>query len=195
MKNNDSKLFYDFINANGFNPENYYQILELVQSVPNSMSQYLREYKQFLLSRKVTYSELEEYDIKGALGYLEADATITVPKTLEADDYFRYHRPKLPYTPHGYMYPDISEFDTGVVFMDEFSRNEVSQIIRLSCAKNFPNMFIGFVADKNDRELSVKEHSLQRLSDTFYYNIVHDTDSEKGKEFYLMKRKNKKLKV
>ena len=83
MNNNDSKLFYDFIRSNGFNPENYYQTLELVQSVPNSMSQYLREYKQFLLSRKVTYSELEEYDIKGALGYLEADATITVPKTLE----------------------------------------------------------------------------------------------------------------
>lgn len=195
MNNNDSKLFYDFIRSNGFNPENYYQTLELVQSVPNSMSQYLREYKQFLLSRKVTYSELEEYDIKGALGYLEADATITVPKTLEADDYFRYHRPKLPYTPHGYIYPNISEFDTGVVFVDEFSRNEVSEIIRLSCEKKFPNMFIGFVADKNDRELSVKEHSLQRLSDTFYYNIVHDTDSEKGKEFYLMKRKNKKLKV
>ena len=192
MNNNDSKLFYDFIRSNGFNPENYYQTLELVQSVPNSMSQYLREYKQFLLSRKVTYSELEEYDIKGALGYLEADATITVPKTLEADDYFRYHRPKLPYTPHGYRYPDISEFDTGVVFMDKFSRNEVSQIIRLSCAKNFPNMFIGFVADKddkNDKALSFKENSLKRLSDIFSYHMVHDTDSEKGKEFYLMKRK------
>lgn len=42
MNNNDSKLFYDFIRSNGFNPENYYQTLELVQSVPNSMSQYLR---------------------------------------------------------------------------------------------------------------------------------------------------------
>ena len=72
--------------------------------------------------------------------------------------------------------------------MDEFSRNEVSEIIKLSCAKNFPNMFIGFVSDKNDKTLSFKEHSLQRLSNTFYYNIVHDTDSEKGKEFYLMKR-------
>lgn len=193
MKNNDSKLFYDFIRSNGFNPENYYQTLELVQSVPNSMSQYLREYKQFLLSRKVTYSELEEYDIKGALGYLEADATITVPKTLAADDYFQFYGTKSSHGKHGYNYPDISEFDTGIVFVDDFSPYEVSEIIRLSCAENFPNMFIGFVADKadkNDRELSVKEHSLQRLSDTFYYNIVHDTDSEKGKEFYLMKRKN-----
>ena len=76
--------------------------------------------------------------------------------------------------------------------MDEFSRNEVSEIIKLSCAKNFPNMFIGFVADKddkNDKTLSIKEDILQMLSDGFSYHMVHDTDSEKGKEFYLMKRK------
>ena len=75
--------------------------------------------------------------------------------------------------------------------MDEFSRNEVSEIIKLSCAKNFPNMFIGFVADKddkNDKTLSIKEDILQMLSDGFSYHMVHDTDSEKGKKFYLMKR-------
>lgn len=188
MENNDSKLFYDFIRSNGFNPENYHQTLELIQSVPNSMSQYLREYKQFLLSRRVNYSELVEYDIKGALGYLEYDFTITVPKTLEADDYFRYHRAKLPYTPHGYIYPAISEFDTGIVFMDDFSHYEVSEIFKLSCAKFFPNMFIGFVTDKNDKKLGFKEKSLLRLSNTFYYSMVHDTDSEKGKEYYLIKR-------
>ena len=75
--------------------------------------------------------------------------------------------------------------------MDDFSPYEVSEIIRLSCAKNFPNMFIGFVADKNDKNdktLSIKEDILQMLSDGFSYHMVHDTDSEKGKEFYLMKR-------
>lgn len=188
MKNNDSKLFYDFINANGFNPENYNQILELVQSAPNSMSQYLKEYKQFLLSEKVKYSELDEYGIKGAKGYLETYGTIRVYKTLEADNYFQFYGARSLYGKHGYNYPDISEFDTGVVFMDEFSRDEVSEIIKLSCTKNFPNMFIGFVSDKNDKALSFKENSLKRLSDIFSYHMVHDTDTEKDKEFYLMKR-------
>ena len=75
--------------------------------------------------------------------------------------------------------------------MDEFSRNEVSEIIKLSCAKNFPNMFIGFVADKddkNDKTLSIKEDILQMLSDGFSYHMVNEKKNEKGKEFYLMKR-------
>lgn len=69
--NDNALLFWGFINAYGFNPNNYSNNLELIQSVPNSISQYLKDYKHFLLSENVRYEDLETYGIKGAHGYID----------------------------------------------------------------------------------------------------------------------------
>ena len=41
----DSLLFAEYIINNGFNPNNYENILELIQSVPSSISKYLKSYR------------------------------------------------------------------------------------------------------------------------------------------------------
>lgn len=64
-------------------------MLELNNSVPESLSKYLRDFSQFLLSEKVEYCELDEYGIKGASGHLTFQSGIFIPKSLEADSYFR----------------------------------------------------------------------------------------------------------
>ena len=56
--------------SEGFNPNNYEKILELLQSAPLSLSKDLTKYNPYLLSDKVVYSELDEYGINGAYGYL-----------------------------------------------------------------------------------------------------------------------------
>ena len=64
MLTND-EIFLDYLIANGFQSQNYKNILELIQSVPNSISKYLKDYRQFLLAEKIDYSELVSYKIKG----------------------------------------------------------------------------------------------------------------------------------
>lgn len=85
----NTRIFLDFLIDNGFNPENYRNILEIIQSVPNSVSKYLKNYPQFLLSEKVDYSELISHQLKGANGYIDKNGRIIVPKTEEGDKYFK----------------------------------------------------------------------------------------------------------
>ena len=78
----DAKLLLEYMILNGFSPRSYHNILELNQTVNNSLSKYLKEYKQFLLSTKVNYQELLEHNIKGARGYLDRNDGIVIPKSI-----------------------------------------------------------------------------------------------------------------
>ena len=71
LEQRDSALFLEYIKSYGFNPNNYDSILELLQSANGSMSQFLTQYRQYLLSRQVVYSELDDLGIDGAYGYIE----------------------------------------------------------------------------------------------------------------------------
>ena len=96
----ESYLFLKYLLEEGkFNPNNYEGILELGQSVPNSLSKYLRDFNQYLLSKKVVYEELDSLGLNGAYGYLEQG--IFVPKSLENDKHFIEDAPKVPYIRHG----------------------------------------------------------------------------------------------
>ena len=74
----NSLLFLQFIKSYGFDPSKYNNILELYQSPQTSMSQYLKDYKQFLLSDKIKEKELDRIGINGAYGYIEMN-TIVMP--------------------------------------------------------------------------------------------------------------------
>lgn len=66
----DALSFLFFLLTEGYDPYKYENTLELIQSASNSMSKYLKNCKQFLLSHQVSYQDLESYQIKGANGYL-----------------------------------------------------------------------------------------------------------------------------
>ena len=74
----NSLLFLEFIKSYGFDPSKYNNILELYQSPQTSMSQYLKDYKQFLLSDKIKEKELDRIGINGAYGYIDMN-TIVMP--------------------------------------------------------------------------------------------------------------------
>ena len=74
----NSLLFLEFIKSYGFDPSKYNNILELYQSPQTSMSQYLKYYKQFLLSDKIKEKELDRIGINGAYGYIDMN-TIVMP--------------------------------------------------------------------------------------------------------------------
>ena len=67
MQRNNALLLKYFKEEGRFRP--YYSdgLLELGQSAYNSLSRYLNEYNQYLLSEKVNYDELNELNINGAL--------------------------------------------------------------------------------------------------------------------------------
>ncbi len=183
----NSVLFLKYIIEEGkFNPDNYKGILELGQSVPSSISQFLTEYKQYLLSKKVDYDRLEEFGIEGANGYLEYNG-ICVPKSLKNDNYFIDNAPKVPYARHGYNIPSINEFDSIVC--------EGRTIDLFNACWHDADIFIGYCTNlSNERELEFNRNAFNQYLDSvdvtnFEYEMMKDTDSKKDKEYCLLRRK------
>lgn len=184
--NINSALFLQYIEAYGFNPSNYMTIWELVQSAKGSMSQFLREYNQYLLSRKVNYNDLDALGINGAYGYFHEDG-ICIPKTTENDNRFLHTPVKRLYTPHSYSYPNIEEFDAIIA-------NGTS--VYMKNVANFEqDKYLGFCMDENDENLGISLERYERLLDLINrqsrseYVFEHDKISSKGKELCLIRKK------
>lgn len=199
----NTRIFLDFLIDNGFNPENYKNILEIIQSVPNSLSKYLKYYPQFLLSEKVDYSELISHQIKGANGYIDKKGGIVVPKTEEGDKYFKdlalqlklYCQKKIPY-----YYPIISEFDSLIAYYDLNKEQQISidQIVNATIPP-IEDKYIGFIADTKNQEQITKNLEIFSIlleviksNSRQDYTMIHDTVSSQEKELYLIKRKKKR---
>lgn len=199
----NTRIFLDFLIDNGFNPENYKNILEIIQSVPNSLSKYLKYYPQFLLSEKVDYSELISHQIKGANGYIDKKGGIVVPKTEEGDKYFKdlalqlklYCQKKIPY-----YYPIISEFDSLIAYYDLNKEQQISidQIVNATIPL-IEDKYIGFIADTKNQEQITKNLEIFSIlleviksNSRQDYTMIHDTVSSQEKELYLIKRKKKR---
>ncbi len=188
----NSMLFLQYLIANGFNPNNYNEILELGQSVPNSLSQFLTIFRQYLLSRKVIYSELDKYEMNGAFGYMQ-QGEIYVPKTPENDQHFLYEAPKVPYNRYYYSYPCINEFD---VIICEGLDVSLSQTTKLRQDKYY-GLCLDAINEKDSYAEDARRKKLIALgtllnsmnsSDRNSYELALDEDKKLGKEFYLIKK-------
>lgn len=192
MEKKDSLLMLKYMLSEGFNPNNYERMLELLQSAPLSLSKNLTEYNPYLLSKKVVYSELDEYGIDGAYGYLE-DSEIMVPKSIYNDDRFLYSPVRRLYPKHSYGVPTIDEFGTVIFFEDslEGKTNEIYNAIKNSL--NFKNLYFGFITemypqiDHGDQRLVYVFHQLMNQSGS--YKLSYETISEENKKLYLIKKK------
>lgn len=184
--NINSALFLQYIEAYGFNPSNYGTILELVQSAKGSMSQFLRKYNQYLLSDKVSYTELDELGINGALGYF-SETGICIPKSLQSDYHFFYRPVKRLYTPHSYSYPDF--YETDVIIANGIS-SDVNNIIG-----HPQDIYLGFCMDEANENLGVSLERYECLLDLINrqsrseYVFEHDKISSKSKELCLIRKK------
>lgn len=191
MEKKDSLLMLKYMVSEGFNPDNYERILELLQSAPLSLSKDLKEYNPYLLSDKVVYSELDEYGIDGAYGYLE-NSEIMVPKSIYNDNHFLYAPVKRLYQKHSYGTPSISEFDVAVFTEDslEEKTNKIYETIRSSL--NFDNVYFGFITemypeiDYGDQRLVYVFQQLMNQVDS--YKLSYETISEENKKLYLIKK-------
>lgn len=185
--NKNTMYFYQYLKDNGLTPDNYKNVLELGQSVPESISRYLmdEDCNQYLLSEKVYYTELLEYKIKGARGWLNNN-NMFIPKSIMADEYFNYNNLSIRENIFDdYDIPSINSFDV-IVCMG--ISNDMSQTIYLNQDKYF-----GLCYDKND--MSQRITHIYRLYETLRnqlngYELITDTDSSSDKEFILLKRKN-----
>lgn len=178
--NVNSKIFLDYIKSYGFDPNNYRNILELVQSAPKSMSQFLKDYKQFLLSNRVKYDEIDNLEIDGAYGYFFKNG-ILIPKTIVNDFRFYTNNSKL------YEYPNTNDFDV-------FISNGTCPTL-FNTAKFQQDKFLGFCVDSYDDNIEYELNNLKMLLDTLNsegndtYTMSHDTISTQDKELYLVKKR------
>lgn len=193
MEKIDSLLMLKYMISEGFNPNNYERILELLQSAPLSLSKDLKEYNPYLLSKKVVYSELDNYGIDGAYGYLK-DGKITVPKTLDNDKRFLNQSEKSLYQKHSYTVPTINEFDT-IIFAEDSLNKRIAEIYNIiNESSHFKNLYFGFITDMysqdkhDDQKLLI--YVLNQIMNQFNsYKLSCDTIREKNKRLYLIKKK------
>lgn len=186
-------LFQDYITNHGFNPNNYEQILELNQDVLGSISIYLKDYQQFLLSTKVDYSHLHEFDILGAKGYVESNG-IYVPKSIEADNhFFGGYLPKVPYKRHWYAYPKIGEdfCEYDVTISNGIANEDNFDLI----LKSNMDLYLGDVLDITDKNYKNKRkqllNTLKNIKDNsnIDLNISTDKNSYNNIECILLSRR------
>ena len=190
VQRSNSLLFMQFLAENKFNPENYYKILELIQSVPNSLSQYLTGFGQFLLSEKVDYQKLEENDIKGAHGHL-TDTGIYIPKSNSADNYFLRSHVKIPYKRHGYAYPNMSDVDSIILYVDNKVMKEDLEQIKEAILYPVFDKYLGFITTKEEKEEKLYQELLQIINQWSReeYLLSHEEMKDENKEFYLIRKK------
>ncbi len=183
--NINSALFLQYIQTYGFDPDNYLYILELFQSAKESISQFLKPYRQYLLSRKVKYDELEQLGIDGAYGYINEDG-ILVPKTHFNDDQFLYTPTKRLYTPHSYSCPTMDDFDVIIA-------NGISPYMN-NTANFSQDKYLGFCMDDTDKNLDISVKRYEKLVDLINkksrdeYVLEHDRISSEGKELCLIRK-------
>lgn len=163
----NSSLFLEYIKEYGFNPDNYRIIWELSQSVEGSMSQFLKRYNQFLLSKRVKEEELVKMGINGANGFLSFEGRIAVYNN-------RY-------------YPQIDPKDVII-------SNGIPTIISAVSYYSYIDKYIGFCMDKDDYDLKKSitdcNHLLELLNkNNNNYVLEHDTLSSKSKELFLIRKK------
>ncbi len=169
----NSNIFLEYIEDRGFDINRYNNALELSQSADESLSRYLPKDKQFLLSRKVKNSKLEEYDINGAFGFL-GESELVIPRTTENDE-------RLLYKKKFYL----KMFD---VIIANGSSLDLNNTIRKDIDK-----YIGFCLSKDSELLKEYLKDYKWLLNNFYrytrenYDLEHDT--YKDKELYLIRKK------
>ncbi len=164
-----SFLFLDYITNYGFNPNNYENILELYQSAKTSMSQYLKDYKQFLLSEKVKRKELEEIGIKGACGYLDSGIITLDPEESQ-----------------NIIVPSIKDFDVII-------SNGILPSMKCMQALN-QDKFIGLCIDEHAKDADKKLNEFYALREELKqfgkYQVYFEHDPlYEGKEMYMIKLK------
>jgi len=194
MKEKDSLLMLKYMVSEGFNPEDYERILEVLQSAPCSISKELTYLDNtYLLSKNVRYDELDRYGIDGAYGYLE-DKNIFVPKTLFNDERFLNNSIKTLFPKYGYGVPTIDEFKT-IIFYHEGNLLDSELFNAIKNSYLVEDKYFGFVTEKDTKrknsDLMLLKEYLKKinLSSSKEHVLTHETISEKNKELYLIKRK------
>ena len=179
MEKDNTLLFFDFLRTNGFNPNNYEGVLELLQPAKYSFSKYLIYFKHFLLSEKVRYDDLYIYGVNGGKGYINENGI----KLIE--------NPNIKLNQNNNK-PSINEFGSIICYHEEFDM----EIKRICNMFKYPqDKFFGFIADKKDEtlktKLSIYKNLLKCISscENKEYEIIHDSIISYDKEFYLVKRK------
>ncbi len=182
-----AQAFIQYIESLGFNPNNIEQVLELNQTVNGSVSQYLRDFGQFLLSKRVDYYDLHNAGIWGAYGYLE-ESGLFVPKTLESDGhFFGGYMPKVPYKRHSYSYPGIGKYDTTISFGISQEDN-FRPVIEADM-----DLFIGDIIKRDEFYKAKRQLLLSQLykiaAELPSYKIHIDTNSKMDSEFIVLSKK------
>lgn len=182
--NIDSYLFLDYIKSNGFNEEDYKNILELFQPPKKSISQFINTKQFILITSIIKCDDFNEMNLKGACGYLNKD-TIEIPKTLKNDLILFRNKTLSPQNKLLYDTPKKEDFDCII-------GNGISKDLKKLKYYNI-KQFIGYCIDKSSKQSNILHEEyrkmfllLNEIDSAYTYQL--DKIDEKNKELCLIKK-------
>lgn len=180
-----SKAFVECLEANNLLStfDNQY-ILELGKSAPNSMSQFLKDYRHFLLSSSINYPELIQLNLEGAYGWLSADG-LFLPHVSDNNHLLPTSKTSIAHS-NPYDIPSISDFDTVIC---EGKSDDLLNIAFF----NF-NLYLGFCTANKKEAKKAKTYLTSLLFYLNYYQqnkyvLANDSDTKAHRNFYYIKKK------
>lgn len=195
--NMNSALFYKYLTANGFDPNNCENILEIGASAQSSVSQFLKYYNQFLLSLKVRETDLFKAGIKGAVGHLKK-GDIFIPLVPISDEHIEsyfcksFNKDKYPQICDRDKYPTIKQFD--VVMSDGYSLDSIElqdleQEIYIGSCRDIEPISEGrpMITPHYVNFEVLYDIMNRKYNDNFVF--LHDVASSINKEYCLIKKK------
>ncbi len=183
--NIDSYLFLDYIKSNGFNEEDYKNILELFQPPKKSISQFINTKQFILITSIIKCDDFNEMNLKGACGYLNKDS-IEIPKTMKNDSILFRNKTLSPQNKLLYDIPKKEDFDCII-------GNGISKDLKKVSHYNM-KQYIGYCIDRSNKQCNMLREEYKKMFLLLNeidnnYTYQSDTIEEKNKELTLITRK------
>lgn len=190
IKKSDLEDYINFLTSSGINLRNFQNILELNSSVLEAFATDTAYYSQFLLSSKVSYTELYIAKLNGALGYITEDQIETY-KLADSDQAFieSLKTSNQKETLGSIDRRNLRDFDLVISHNISPSDNLCKAITK----GNITNFAICSIIDEyNKYQTHCMTHNINYLNSLgIDFDLCYDTDGNKG--FCLIKSKKPKI--
>ena len=174
-----------------YNPDDYSQNIEIINSIPDSFSLLMDTDNLLLFSNNVVRHDLRQYPVNALKGELLPDGKLSL---ISVPNQFReeiYDKNKL-IAKYLKGYPELNN-DASIIGYHNWTPESYSQMNTIVNNKS-QDYYLIFAIDKNDESYHKKIYTAEAFckrveEEDSNYHTLHDT--LKGNDYYMLKKKAK----
>lgn len=178
-----------------YNPDDYPQNIEIINSIPNSFTLSMEKDNLFLFSKNVVRTDLRKYQINALKGEILPNgklSLISVPNQLRDELYDR----KQLIEKYLKGYPEINK-NASIIGYHNWTNDSYEQMISVLNNKS-QDYYLLFAIAKDDPSYTQKIYKAESFcnrveKEDSNYHTIHDT--LKNNDYYLLKKQTKVKKI